>query len=160
MYGAGKLNYSKEIKLNSFTIVDKLFIVIQVTMAHYNSFEDLEVYKGAVIFCDEIWEIILNTPLNKDYKLREQINGSSGSVMDNIAEGFGRGGNKEFIMFLSYSRGSCSESKAQLLRCFRRGHINEVTYLKLNSQADILINQLSKFINYLKSSNRKGPKFD
>ena len=129
-------------------------------MAHHQSFESLEVYKEATIFCDDIWNIIINTSLSKDYKLREQINGSSGSVMDNIAEGFGRGGNKEFIMFMGFSRGSCSESKAQLLRCFRRNHIDENTYKKLNSQADNLINQLSKFINYLKSSERKGSKFD
>lgn len=80
--------------------------------------------------------------------------------MDNIAEGFGRGGNKEFFMFLGFSRGSCNETKAQLLRCYNRNHIDENTYLKLNSQADNLINQLSKFINYLKNSERKGAKFD
>lgn len=129
-------------------------------MAHHSSFESLEIYKEAVVFCDDIWGIIINTPLKNDYKLREQINGSSGSVMDNIAEGFGRGGNKEFIMFLGFSRGSCSETKAQLLRCYRRKHIDEVTYNKLNSNAEELINQLSKFMNYLKNSNRKGPKFD
>ena len=129
-------------------------------MAHYNSFEGLEVYKQATVFCDAIWNIICNTSLNKDYKLREQINGSSGSIMDNIAEGFGRGGNKEFIMFLSYSRGSCSESKSQLTRAFNRNHIDEKTYNKLNCDAEELINQLSKFINYLKNSNRKGSKFD
>ena len=129
-------------------------------MAHHNSFESLEVYKEASVFCDAIWEIICHTSLSKDYKLREQINGSSGSIMDNIAEGFGRRGNKEFIMFLSYSRGSCNESKSQLLRCFRRNHIDETTFNKLNSDAENLINQLSKFINYLKSSERKGSKFD
>ncbi|TGV01732.1 four helix bundle protein [Flavivirga rizhaonensis] len=129
-------------------------------MAHYNSFEDLEIYKQSIIFCDEVWNIIINTSLSKDYKLREQLNGSSGSVMDNISEGFGRGGNKEFIMFLGFSRGSCCESKSQLLRCYRRKHIDKDTYQKLNSQAEELINQLSKFINYLKSSKRKGSKFD
>jgi len=129
-------------------------------MAHHSSFESLDIYKEATLFCDNIWDIICNTPLNKDYKLRDQINGSSGSVMDNIAEGFGRGGNKEFIMFLGFSRGSCSESKAQLLRCYKRNHINKNTYLELNSQADKLIDQLSKFINYLKKSKRKGNKFD
>ncbi|GAB1856090.1 four helix bundle protein [Flavobacteriaceae bacterium MHTCC 0001] len=129
-------------------------------MAHHHSFEDLEVYKKATLFCDHIWDIISNTPLNKDYKLREQINGSSGSIMDNIAEGFGRGGNKEFIMFLGFSRGSACESKSQLLRCFKRKYINGETFKKLNTEADELINQLSKFINYLKYSNRKGSKFD
>lgn len=129
-------------------------------MAHFSSFEDLEVYKEATLFCDDIWKIICDSPLQKDYKLREQINGSSGSIMDNIAEGFGRGGNKEFIMFLGYSRGSCSESKAQLLRIYRRNHISEETYLLLDKKAQNLIDQLSKFINYLKKSERKGSKFD
>ncbi|MEO5787974.1 four helix bundle protein [Gelidibacter sp.] len=129
-------------------------------MAHFSSFEDLEVYKEATLFCDDIWNIIQNTSLQKDYKLREQINGSSGSIMDNIAEGFGRGGNKEFIMFLGYSRGSCSESKAQLLRAYRREHISEETYHVLNNKAQNLLDQLSKFINYLKKSERRGSKFD
>ncbi|REE27861.1 four helix bundle protein [Winogradskyella pacifica] len=129
-------------------------------MAHYRSFEDLEVYKNATTFCDAIWDIIINTPLQKDYKLREQINGSSGSIMDNIAEGFGRGGNKEFIMFLSFSRGSCAETKSQLLRAKNRNHITVELYTELNSKAENLIEQLSKFMNYLKKSNRKGPKFD
>ncbi|OBX26355.1 four helix bundle protein [Gelidibacter algens] len=129
-------------------------------MAHFSSFEDLVVYKEATLFCDAIWLIMCTTPLQKDYKLREQINGSSGSIMDNIAEGFGRGGNKEFIMFLGFSRGSCTESKAQLLRAYRRAHISEETYHSLNIKAQNLIDQLSKFINYLKKSERRGSKFD
>lgn len=129
-------------------------------MAHYHSFEDLEVYKKSSVFCDDIWKIISNTLLSNDYKLKEQINGSSGSIMDNIAEGFGRGGNKEFVMFLGFARGSACESKSQLLRCFKRKHIDEKTFEKLNQDVEELINQLSKFINYLKSSNRKGLKFD
>ena len=63
-------------------------------MAHYNSFEDLGIYQLSRELCNDIWLLITETSLSKDYKLREQINGSSGSVMDNIAEGFGRGGNK------------------------------------------------------------------
>ncbi|PQJ75453.1 four helix bundle protein [Polaribacter gangjinensis] len=129
-------------------------------MAHFKSFENLQVYKEAVVFCDEIWKVIINTSLSKDYKLREQINGSSGSIMDNIAEGFGRGGNKEFIMFLSYVRGSCCESKAQLLRAFNRNHISKDLFMKLDLDANNLIDQLSKFINYLKTSEKKGSKYD
>lgn len=80
--------------------------------------------------------------------------------MDNSAEGFGRGGNKEFIMFLGFSRGSYSESKAQLSRAYNGEHISEETYQDLNKKAQDLIDQLSKFINYLKNSERKGSKFD
>ncbi len=68
-------------------------------MAHYNSYQDLDIYKLAREVTKDVWDLIVTTLLGVDYKLRDQINGSSGSIMDNIAEGFGRGGNKEFINF-------------------------------------------------------------
>ncbi|MFH6986165.1 four helix bundle protein [Flavobacterium collinsii] len=129
-------------------------------MANYSSFEEKVIYKLAREQSNQVWNLILTTALGQDFKLREQINGSSGSVMDNIAEGFGRGGNKEFITFLSYSRGSCCETKAQLQRCFDRKYINEITFLELNANAQIIIDQISKFINYLKVSEKKGSKYD
>lgn len=129
-------------------------------MANYNSFEDMEIYQLARVQSNQVWLLIQETSLGQDYKLRDQINGSSGSVMDNKAEGFGRGGNKEFITFLSYSRGSCCETKAQLQRAFDRKHINEEKYLELNLKSQIIIDQISKFINFLKNSDRKGSKYD
>lgn len=129
-------------------------------MAHYQNFEDLEIYKLARVQCQTIWRLIKGTELSKDYKLRDQINASSGSVMDNIAEGFGRGGNKEFIQFLSFARGSNHETKAQLQRTLDRGYISKDQYLELNENTENLNDQISKFINYLKSSERKGSKYD
>ncbi len=63
-------------------------------------------------------------------------------------------------MFLGFSRGSCCETKAQLLRAKNRNHIFVELYNQLNEKAENLIEQLSKFMNYLKKSNRKGSKFD
>ena len=129
-------------------------------MANYSSFEEMVIYQLAREQCNQIWNLIMTTSLGQDYKLREQINGSSGSVMDNIAEGFGRGGNKEFITFLSYSRGSCCETKDQLQRCFDRKHIDENKFIDLNTKAQTIIDQISKFMNYLKTSDKKGSKYD
>lgn len=129
-------------------------------MANYSSFEEMVIYQLAREQCNQVWNLIVTTSLGQDFKLREQINGSSGSVMDNIAEGFGRGGNKEFITFLGYSRGSCCETKAQLQRCFDRKYIKEEVFLELNLKAQNIIDQISKFMNYLKASERKGSKYD
>ncbi|MCP9199178.1 four helix bundle protein [Gramella sp. GC03-9] len=129
-------------------------------MAHYQNFEELEIYKLARAQCMSIWKLINSTELAKDYRLKDQINGSSGSVMDNIAEGFGRGGNKEFIQFLSFARGSNHETKAQLQRALDRNYISQTEYLELTEKSEILNEQISRFINYLRSSERKGSKYD
>ncbi|HET8803060.1 MAG TPA: four helix bundle protein [Aequorivita sp.] len=129
-------------------------------MAHYNSYEELEIYKLAREICSDVWDLIISTSLGGDFKLRDQINGSSGSIMDNIAEGFGRGGNREFINFLSYSRGSCCETESQLQRTLDRKHISQEEYDSLLKKTQTEIDQISKFMNYLKKSDRKGSKFD
>ncbi|MGB5942469.1 MAG: four helix bundle protein [Leeuwenhoekiella sp.] len=129
-------------------------------MAHFNSFEDLEVYQLARQLAKDVWNLIQNTSLGKDYELRNQISRSAGSVMDNIAEGFGRGGNKEFINFLGFAKGSCCETKSQFIRCFDREHINKAEYMRLSTKSQNLIDQLGKFSNYLKKSEKRGSKFD
>ncbi|MAW95879.1 MULTISPECIES: four helix bundle protein [unclassified Leeuwenhoekiella] len=129
-------------------------------MAHYNSFEDLEVFKKARLLSQNVWEIIQTTELKQDFELRNQINASSGSIMDNIAEGFGRGGNKEFINFLGFAKGSCCETKSQLIRCLDRNYLDKDSFQKLNTEAQELIDQIGKFSNYLKKSEKRGSKFD
>lgn len=129
-------------------------------MAHYKSFEDLEVFKKARLLSQNVWEIIQATELKQDFELRNQINASSGSIMDTIAEGFGRGGNKEFINFLGFAKGSCCETKSQLIRCLDRNYLDKDSFQKLNTEAQELIDQIGKFSNYLKKSEKRGSKFD
>lgn len=93
-------------------------------MATIKRFEDLEIWQDARRLPKEIIFISKNTDLNKDFKLNAQIKDSSGSVMDNIAEGFERNGNIEFRQFLSIAKGSAGETRSQLYRVFDNDYIN------------------------------------
>ena len=128
-------------------------------MATVKMFEDLEIWKLSRILCDDINKIANNTELRKDYRLYGQIDGSSGSIMDNIAEGFERNGNKEFIQFLSIAKASCGETRSQLYRVFDRNHINLDGFNKLKEQSLVLSKMIGAFINYLKNSEFKGSKY-
>ena len=128
-------------------------------MATVKQFEDLEIWKLSRILCNDINTVANNTGLRKDYRLYNQIDGSSGSVMDNIAEGFERNGNREFIQFLSIAKASCGETRSQLYRVFDRNYINEKDFNKLKEQALVLSKMIGGFINYLKKSEFKGSKY-
>lgn len=128
-------------------------------MATIKCFEDLEVWQLARVFSKEIYESTITGSFAKDYKLKDQINGSSGSIMDNIAEGFERGGTKEFIQFLAIAKASAGESRSQLYRAFDRKHITEITLNDLKEKSIAIGNKLNAFIQYLKTSSIKGMKF-
>jgi len=128
-------------------------------MATIKHFWELEIWKMSRVLCNEIHTIILNTPLKNDYKLKEQINGSSGSVMDNIAEGFERNGNKEFRQFLSISKGSCGETQSQLYRVLDRNYINKQKFDELTELTIEIGKKIGSFIKYLNNTEYKGHKF-
>lgn len=128
-------------------------------MATIKLFEDLEIWQKARIFAQKVYASTIDGPFSRDYSLRNQINASSGSIMDNIAEGFERGGTKEFILFLSYAKGSAGESRSQLYRAYDRKHITDPAFNELKDEAIQISKQISGFMTYLKGTPYKGSKF-
>jgi four helix bundle protein len=121
-------------------------------------FEDLEVWKNSRELCKKIRTVCESTSLNKDFSLKDQILRSSGSCMDNIAEGFERDGNKEFINFLYISKGSIGEMRSQVYRPLDFGHIDQKTFDELTNDCINLSSQLANFISYLHKSEIQGLK--
>jgi len=127
-------------------------------MATIRSFEELEVWKKARMASKEIFGVTISESFSKDFALKDQINRASGSIMDNIAEGFERGGRKEFIQFLSYAKGSAGEVKSQLYRAMDHGHINEETFQKFQSDISEIGKMIAGLITYLNRTTLEGTK--
>src|SRR5215208_3108305 len=129
-------------------------------MSTVTRFEDLEISKLSRELAREIFKTYGQSELfSKDYKLKEQINGAAGSVMDNIAEGFERNSRNEFINFLSIAKGSAGEVKSQLYRALDRNYVCQTQFDFLYSKAEEICKKIGAFINYLNRSTHKGTKF-
>ncbi|HSK11910.1 MAG TPA: four helix bundle protein [Phnomibacter sp.] len=128
-------------------------------MATINRFEDLEIWQLARAYCKRVFPLTCIEPFSRDFKLRDQINDSSGSIMDNIAEGFERMGKNEFVHFLTIAKGSCGESRSQLYRAFDRQYIDETTLAELVQTSEIISRKTGAFIQYLNTSDHPGAKF-
>jgi four helix bundle protein len=128
-------------------------------MASISKFEDLEIWQEARKLAKEIYIISKETGLQSDYKYKEQIKASSGSVMDNIAEGFERDGNIEFRQFLSIAKGSAGESRSQIYRLYDYEYISEEQFVDLKNKYESLSGKIKNFITYLNKKDFKGSKF-
>ncbi|SOC79128.1 four helix bundle protein [Salinimicrobium sediminis] len=128
-------------------------------MSSITKFEDLEIWKLAREICQELYLIREKSGLKTDYRLYDQINGSSGSIMDNIAEGFERNGNKEFAQFLSIAKASCGETRSQLYRVLYRKYISKEEFDLQYDKLQMLSKQIGGFRTYLQQSDFKGSKF-
>jgi len=122
-------------------------------------FEDLEIWRLARELYKYVFRITAQEPFFHDYKLRDQMRDSSGSVSDNIAEGFERGGNKEFIHFLFIAKGSCGETRNQSYRAFDSDYISQGILDELLESTDKISRKTTNLIKSLKTSNTRGIKF-
>lgn len=125
-------------------------------MATIKRFEDLDMWKLSRELCKRVGNLIDSGIFKNNFRLIGQIEGSSGSIMDNISEGFERGTRAEFIQFLGYSKGSCGELRGQLYRMLDRNYINQEQFDEIYMMAVRISNMLQKFIRYLQKTKIQG----
>lgn len=124
-------------------------------MAKIERFEDLNCWKDARILVREIYFVCEEGKIAKDFDTRSQLKRAALSIMNNIAEGFGRFNPKEFIQFLNIAQASALEVKSILYVLLDVGYLNEEKFNELQKQADDARNQILGLIRYLKDKPKK-----
>ena len=130
-----------------------------MNMEKVRRFEDLEVFQRARMLCKEIYRITKVDPVKNDFRFVQQIRASSGSIMDNIAEGFERNGNKEYINFLYIAKGSCGELRSQLLRALDAEFVGKEDFDKLYNEAEEIGRLLFRLIQSIRQKGNRGSKY-
>ena len=117
-------------------------------------FEDLEVWKearGLVALVYDAAKANNNGGLGKDYRFKDQITAAAVSVMSNIAEGFCRRTNKEFVQFLFVAKGSCAEVQSLLYAALDQHYLSQENFDVVYAKTDLIARQLSRLITYLRT---------
>ena len=123
------------------------------------NFEDLEIWKEARRLTGEVYRLTKDSKFSKDFDLSRQIQRAAVSIMSNIAEGFERGGNQEFMQFLYIAKGSCGEARSQLYVALDQSYVTQKAFEELTKSFKRLSIMISNFIAYLKRSGMKGVKY-
>lgn len=127
-------------------------------MAVITSFEDLDSWKLARELCVKVRFLTKKELFSKDFRFCGQINSAAGSIMDNIAEGFERDGNKEFINFLYIAKGSNGEVRSQSYRAYDASFIDASEHNDILKTTEIIKYKIQGLIQVLKNSGGKGYK--
>jgi len=128
-------------------------------MSKINRFEDIEAWKIARDVTKEIYRVSKNDLFYRDFGLRDQICRASVSIMSNIAEGFERDGNKEFINFLSIAKASSGEVRSQLYVALDQNYISQNDFNLIYNKTLENSRVISGLMNYLKNTELRGRKF-
>lgn len=128
-------------------------------MARIKSFEDIEAWKSAREVTRMVYKISSVGRFSKDFALVNQMRRASVSILSNIAEGFERSGNKEFVNFLSIAKGSCGEVRAQLYVALDQEYIDDAKFREVSEKLKETSRLIAGFMKYLQQSDLRGNKF-
>ena len=128
-------------------------------MATFRDFEELEIWQEAKRLYRQIQVLTDRDGVRTDYRFRSNLREAAGSIMDNIAEGFERDSQFEFVNHLSYSKGSTGEGRSELYRGADCSYWTEAEAKSLGLEYKELSSHIANFIKYLNGSDFRGQKF-
>ena len=128
-------------------------------MAKIEHFEDLKSWQQGRELTRAIYRVSRTGEFARDYALRDQLRRACVSITSNIAEGFERGGDKEFTQFLSQAKGSAGEVRSQLYVAFDEGYLTEAQFDELRAIVLDVSRTIAGMIAYLKQSELRGSKY-
>ena len=128
-------------------------------MSTVRDFEELAIFQKARELSKKIYPVTNREGFSSDYRFVQQIRAAAGSIMDNIAEGFERAGNKELLNFLYIAKGSCGEVRSQLIRANDVGYLSPEEYKNLYTECRKLSASIMNFIKEVHASEYTGAKF-
>ena len=128
-------------------------------MAQIERFEDIEGWKLGRRVTNRVYDVTSTGDFSRDFALANQIRRASISIMSNIAEGFERDGNKEFLQFLSIAKGSCGEVRSQMYIAADRKYVDETTFNEICGLLIETSQKISGFMKYLRQADERGRKF-
>jgi len=128
-------------------------------MATVRDFEESAIFQKARELSAKIYPVTRRGEFKYDSRFVQQIRAAAGSIMDNIAEGFERTGNKEFLNFLYIAKGSCGEVRSQLIRAKDVGYLTPEEYEELYTECRRLSAGIMNFIKEIKNSEKVGAKY-
>ena len=123
-----------------------------------NRFEEIEAWQKTRQLTANIYKSTASGLFARDYGFRDQIRLAAVSGMSNIAEGFERDGNKEFLQFLSIAKGSTGEVRSQLYVALDTGYLNQPHFNELFANAEDASRLIAGFMRYLQQSELRGRK--
>ena len=128
-------------------------------MPRIQRFEDFEAWQKARQLTNVLYGLTSNGLFARDFVLRDQVRRAAVSVMANIAEGYERGGDKEFVQFLSVAKGSCGELRSHLCVALDQRYLTEEQHRVACDKAMEVSRLLSGLIRYLRQSPMRGSKY-
>jgi four helix bundle protein len=128
-------------------------------MATVLKFEDLEIGQKARLHNKKFYPLTFIELISKNFRFKDQLRGSCGSIMDNIAEGFERSSKLGFINSLTIAKGETGKLKSQLYRGIDNHYLSIDQFEELYALAGEITKMIASFVNYLNKAIVKGQKF-